>query len=1025
ITSSTNVPLTLTNTAAGDSLLVNDEAADTSPFVIDQFGNVGVGTTAPGAKVEIAQSTTPELRLNWSTNTSYGLLRFVEGATEIGTFQAIGTNFATADRRNDFEFNAATGDISFWPGNAQSVTFKSGGNVGIGDTTPTAKLEVAGNIIATSFIDRDSTSYYVNPGSTAYAGLFAGNVGIGTTGPVSSLMVAGTTVDSTPDTTQALHMGIWNNYAVMEMYGTAGAFIEFSDTSGADYGAGMGYDVLADDRLDFYGASAGYVFDGGNMRIDSDDASTGYVLCTTTHTGSDEWIKSCDAAGDIAEHYNGNGSLKPGDIAGNSETESVYLEKISSAYSPNMLGIISTSPVIKFGTGTGGDILLALTGRVPVKVLAANLNEPILKNDKITSSQVSGIGMKAAKAGPTVAKALESTENWNSQVCPSVNSIESITWPEDDGNNPLKPCFRLPNGTYVGKIMVFLNVSWYDPDVFLTSAGELKIIDENINSSDFLVAANSTSQVQNSKIKMQNYSEKLKIIKAETGEVLERIITGSDGIFARVKTGFIESTNFVADTVLATKAGFDIVKTGALEAISAKINDLTVNNLKVTTKLISPLVETDNLIAKVMETDLIKPLSDRDLILQIENSKTANQTESTRFKIVDENQNELFAVDTKGNASVSGQLTAESATISGELTADTGRFKKLYAQDIDGLDDKLKTAYAEASQSGGIVNNYYYESASASESDSSTSELSLGLSEDPEASLSALASTISNQQSPINNYDYLDVSSLDADSGIFNEFLAVLGQAVITNLNITNILTINDNMSITNNSIGTVGCSPVSTGNESNTPSCDQLYIQPSGLGGINMLAGKFVITENGDVTISGNLFVSGSVNSETVATDELKTQSLFAKLLKPLPGEDLAVQLSSETSTSGILNTKYKILNTEGSEVASIDASGSAVFRKLNIATANEATISSEIIDQVNTNATAGKAILPALKTQIIIPNQNITKQSLIYITPTSDTDNKVLYIRNKKDGKDGYFTVSLDKAVLFDIEFNWWIIN
>ncbi|KKR06417.1 MAG: hypothetical protein UT34_C0001G0457 [candidate division WS6 bacterium GW2011_GWF2_39_15] len=45
--------LTLSNTTAGLSFRVNDEAGDTTPFAIDADGNVGIGTDAPGAKLEV------------------------------------------------------------------------------------------------------------------------------------------------------------------------------------------------------------------------------------------------------------------------------------------------------------------------------------------------------------------------------------------------------------------------------------------------------------------------------------------------------------------------------------------------------------------------------------------------------------------------------------------------------------------------------------------------------------------------------------------------------------------------------------------------------------------------------------------------------------------------------------------------------------------------------------------------------------------------------------------------------------
>ena len=51
-----NELLTLTNTTAGVSFRVNDQASDTTPFVIDASGNVGIGTATPAAKLDIAGS---------------------------------------------------------------------------------------------------------------------------------------------------------------------------------------------------------------------------------------------------------------------------------------------------------------------------------------------------------------------------------------------------------------------------------------------------------------------------------------------------------------------------------------------------------------------------------------------------------------------------------------------------------------------------------------------------------------------------------------------------------------------------------------------------------------------------------------------------------------------------------------------------------------------------------------------------------------------------------------------------------
>ncbi|MGB6881808.1 MAG: hypothetical protein WBD86_00705 [Microgenomates group bacterium] len=48
--------LTLTNITAGDSFRVNDVASDTTPFLIDTDGKVGIGTTDPGYELDVSGS---------------------------------------------------------------------------------------------------------------------------------------------------------------------------------------------------------------------------------------------------------------------------------------------------------------------------------------------------------------------------------------------------------------------------------------------------------------------------------------------------------------------------------------------------------------------------------------------------------------------------------------------------------------------------------------------------------------------------------------------------------------------------------------------------------------------------------------------------------------------------------------------------------------------------------------------------------------------------------------------------------
>jgi hypothetical protein len=156
---------------------------------------------------------------------------------------------------------------------------------------------------------------------------------------------------------------------------------------------------------------------------------------------------------------------------------------------------------------------------------------------------------------------------------------------------------------------------------------------------------------------------------------------------------------------------------------------------------------------------------------------------------------------------------------------------------------------------------------------------------------------------------------------------------------------------------------------------------------------------------------------------------------------------------------------------VASIDASGAAEFKEiatdlLRINADKEASESALLIAAgenfenigiqapgIKTNATAGEATLPAGEKEIIIYNDKLTDQSLVYLTPTADTGNKILYVKekvgntnqehesNERDTKltnenelnewntnetnGGYFVVGLNEALNWDVRFNWWIIN
>lgn len=130
------------NSATGGGLAGSLGIAEASNYrmVIAQGGNVGIGTTSPTYQLTLAAngSGNSELALHRSANTNFGVVRFLTGATQDWL---LGVR-ATSD--SDFHlYNAGTA--------ADALTIlRASGNVGIGTTSPSNKLSVAGVVESTS-----------------------------------------------------------------------------------------------------------------------------------------------------------------------------------------------------------------------------------------------------------------------------------------------------------------------------------------------------------------------------------------------------------------------------------------------------------------------------------------------------------------------------------------------------------------------------------------------------------------------------------------------------------------------------------------------------------------------------------------------------------------------------------------------------------------------------------------------------------------------------------------------------------
>jgi hypothetical protein len=115
---------------------------------VNAAGNVGIGTTTPASILHLS-STSPELRITSTSSASIPQLSFYDGATLGGFFQY--RNSGVADP-NIFSLGGKVAGSQFavHTSGTEKVRVTAAGNVGIGTTTPSQKLEVAGNVKLTA-----------------------------------------------------------------------------------------------------------------------------------------------------------------------------------------------------------------------------------------------------------------------------------------------------------------------------------------------------------------------------------------------------------------------------------------------------------------------------------------------------------------------------------------------------------------------------------------------------------------------------------------------------------------------------------------------------------------------------------------------------------------------------------------------------------------------------------------------------------------------------------------------------------
>jgi hypothetical protein len=145
---------------AADTLAFSEGGAEA--MRIDSSGNVGIGTSSPGTKLDVQGSGSVIVRSR-STDTS--------GVT-VGVLAAEHGSGGSLQVRAGFNFTnlvstGATDPIIFSINSTEKMRIDSSGNVGIGTTAPTAKLDVLGDFVARTNASGGNSPLNVKNDSTA------------------------------------------------------------------------------------------------------------------------------------------------------------------------------------------------------------------------------------------------------------------------------------------------------------------------------------------------------------------------------------------------------------------------------------------------------------------------------------------------------------------------------------------------------------------------------------------------------------------------------------------------------------------------------------------------------------------------------------------------------------------------------------------------------------------------------------------------------------------------------------------
>lgn len=602
-------------------------------------------------------------------------------------------------------------------------------------------------------------------------------------------------------------------------------------------------------------------------------------------------------------------------------------------------------------------------------------SEHIQAGDSLTFSSSKGLVKKANETGQIVGRALESSQGKTT-------------------------------------VLAYIQPTWHNPTISITDSGNLSVIPD---------------QSQENDTEPQTYT----VFNTQNGEFIKTIGTFSEIVTGTIRTGLLQATDILVEggiTVTGTIASSFITA----QDISAQTIEATENILARTIK--AEAIQAETIVVPIIEsetvrTSILSPVSDDTLTIHLRDKQVA---------LINKNQpnKPVATIDEDGNASFSGNLNTNSITVSNDIKTasitahtlsvsdDASISGTLYAKEI--IAEKLKLPESTIEELMRTLESHVTEEiASLLAQGASPAVISevlapvVGEMEDQTLATSEHIATPSSELIAYTevNTSYTDSASISAitqssdymtaERMTINQGLMVYGVTSLHDASVSDLLSVGGTMTIQNGAINTLGT---------------ELAIQPLRQGNVSFMAGRIIIDTEGNAVFNENVTVNGT---------------LFAKTVRPLPGENLNVELTTDQAFSvGNATSEASLtINSIGDVIASGSGSFFDVISK-NFKVVRGAQADTSKTETIASGSAGVATIIPG-ETERTIVSPYINEDSLIYLTPASETYGMTPYIARQSvrathevaTGElvqtGGTFTIRIQDPLPNAVNVNWWIVN